>query len=207
MIDILIADNQELTREGIKMVLSGRADLRIAGQAVDIAELEEQIKALKPQVVIIDHNYRDHFNADDIKAVHLKFSKSRLLIISNIQNREEILNLIDHGIQNYVFKECSSDELVAAVYATAKGEQFFCGDTLQTIAGDLPAADEQPNLSIRETEVVQLVAAGLTNKEIAAKLYLSIHTVKTHRKNIIKKLGFTFKNAADLMGYTAKLPG
>lgn len=204
MINILIADNQTLTREGVKAVLLTLPDVKILGQVEDLNELEIMITQFAPNVIIIDHNYRDHFNTDDIKYIHTKFPASRLLILSNTQNREEILDLIDAGINNYIFKECSVDDLVGAVYATVKGERFFCEDTRQIIADEQPAI-EIANLSSREAEIVQLIAAGMTNKEIAERLFLSIHTVKTHRKNIIKKLGFTFKNAADLMQYTTKI--
>lgn len=203
MIKVLIADNQPLTREGVKILLADIEDIYIIGQADNIDMLEKNILELKPQVVIIDHDYSDNFSIADIKQVHTKFPETGLLILSNTQNRGEIAELAAHGIQNYLFKACSKDDLLNGIYATARGEQFFCADTLK-IMGDEPE-NEQPALSIRETEIVQLVAAGMANKEIAEKLYLSIHTVKTHRKNIIKKLGFTFKNAADLMVYASKI--
>jgi two-component system NarL family response regulator len=125
-------------------------------------------------------------------------------VISNKQKKNERQEVVDLGIKNYVSKECRKQELVNAVYAAAKGKQFFCEQVLQILIGNKitgKTTEDVPQLSIREKEIIQLVAEGLTNKEIAGRLFLSIHTVKTHRKNMIRKLGFTFKNAAELMQY------
>lgn len=201
MIDVLIADNQTLTREGIKATLTNIVDINIIGSAAYSIELEQLIIKHQPKVVILDPNYSQRFTVDDIKKIRLKHGTVRILVLSNRQNRESIQELIDLGIKNYVFKECSREELVHAIYSAAKGEQFFCKNTFETLFGNklLPEKDDTlPQLSSRETELIHLIAEGLTNKEIAEKLFLSVHTIKTHRKNIIKKLGFTFKNTAEL---------
>lgn len=201
MVKVLIADNQILTREGIIAILADVKDIDVAGIATTGAELTRLANTIKPDVVLMDSSFSNGLNS------HNKLALSHVLILSNNQNREEILDVINRGSKNYLFKECSREEVIQGIYATAKGEQFFCEHTLRSLVGDQPVnpVSDDPQLSARETEIVQLIAAGMTNKEIADKLFLSIHTIKTHRKNIIKKLGFTFKNAADLMVYTAKL--
>jgi two-component system NarL family response regulator len=200
MIKVIIADNQILTREGIIAILTAVKDIDIVGIVATGVELEQLIIKNKPDVILMDENFTADLN------IYKKLTGSRLLILSNNQSKEAILEVINGGIKNYIFKQCSRDEVIQAIYATAKGEQFFCENTLRSILGDRPEnqGDENPQLSLREEEIVQLIAAGMTNKEIADKLFLSIHTIKTHRKNIIKKLGFTFKNAADLMIYARK---
>jgi DNA-binding NarL/FixJ family response regulator len=205
MISVLIADSQILTREGIKSMLSDIVDIRITGSAKSAAELEQLIAEHTPRVVIIDHDYNNKFTLKHLQDVYLKYNDTRILVLSNRASRNRVLEVINLGIKNYVFKECSREELVTAVYKTANDEQFFCQNTFETLFGNrlLPEREEPANtLSSRETEIIRLIASGMTNKEIAEKLFLSIHTVKTHRKNIIKKIGFTFKNAADLMLYT-----
>src|ERR1700761_231298 len=200
MINVLIADNQVLTREGTNAVLSGIIDINISGNAASSAELERMVNDLNPAVVIIDPNYNHRITLRDVKSIRSKFDSSHILVLSNRQNRKAIAETIDLGVKNYVFKECSREELVNAIYTTAKGEQFFCKNTFEVLFGAklLPdKADPLPALSSRETEIIHLIAEGKTNNEIAEKLFLSIHTVKTHRKNIIKKLGFTFKNTAE----------
>jgi DNA-binding NarL/FixJ family response regulator len=199
IINVLIADNQLLTSEGITALLTTVKDIEVAGKASTDDELEGLVNELKPEVIIIDHDYNNHF---DIQKLILKFPETGILILSNRQQRDEIIAFKNLGIINYLFKECTRDELIKAVYATVKGEQFYCKTTLKTLYGENTPLAKPEGLALltpREIEIVHLVADGLTNKEIADKLFLSYHTIKTHRKNIIKKLGFSFKNAAELV--------
>ena len=198
MINVLIADNQILTREGLITILSDYKDISIIGSASTLDELEQLLATTHVEVIILDIQ---HFAVSDIQHIRARYTVN-VLILSNRQNKNEILQIIEHGIKNYIFKESGAQEITDAIYATAKGEQFFCEKTVQTLFGHkLPPkkADGIPLLSHRETEIVQLIADGLANKDIAEKLYLSVHTIKTHRKNIIKKLGFTFKHASELI--------
>ena len=203
-IQILIADTQVLTREGIIALLTDIKGINIAGIADSIESLKHLIMLKRPDVIILDHNYRDHLGINDLKNIGIRFDLAKILILSNRQTRSEILELIDLGIKNYICKDCTHQEIIDAIYATAKGETFFCESTRRLLNENSNEEKNVPQLSTRETEIVQLIAEGMTNKEISERLFLSIHTVKTHRKNIIKKLGFTFKNAADLMLYTSK---
>jgi DNA-binding NarL/FixJ family response regulator len=201
MINIILADNQALTCEGVKFVLADIIDIQIAGIARTNAELEQLISTFNPGLIIIDPHYSYRFTLPDVKNIRSAFNTLPILIFSNRQEKNRVLEAIDMGIRNYIFKECSREELIHAIYTTAKGEQFYCRNTYEVLFGSklLPERDETlPALSLRETELLHLVAEGMTNKEIAEKLFLSIHTVKTHRKNIIKKLGFTFKNIAEV---------
>jgi len=201
MIDILLAVNQILTQEGIKAIVSGIIDMRVIGVVRSAFELEQLAGKLKPTVIIIDPNFHNRFSINDIKKISAGFGTSRVLVLTNRHPRNEIQQILNSGIKNYVFKECSREELIQAIYATAGGKQFYCRHTFETLFGNKLIPEKTtdiPALSPRETELVHLIADGLTNNEIAAKLFLSVHTVKTHRKNIIKKLGFTFKNIADI---------
>jgi DNA-binding NarL/FixJ family response regulator len=201
MIDVIIADNQVLTQEGIKIMLSGILDIRIAGIAKSAAELDRMTRLLKPQVIIADPNYDNYLTPTDIDKINSYFDFTRVLVLTNRRSKNEIQQVLNSGIKNYVFKECNREELIQAIYATASGKQFYCKHTFESLFGSKLIPEKTidiPALSPRETELVHLIAEGLTNNEIAAKLFLSVHTVKTHRKNIIKKLGFTFKNIADI---------
>jgi len=191
-----------LTREGVTALLSAQEGMNIAGQANNSIELTEMITALRPEVIIMDHNYDHSFTAKDVKNIYDQFDFAHILILTNKQHKTEILEVIDLGIKNYVLKDCTPEELINAVYHTAKGEQFYCKNTIETVFGahaPLNKTTGVPLLSFRESEIVHLIADGMANKEIAEKLFLSVHTVKTHRKNIIRKLGFTFKNATELI--------
>lgn len=200
MINVVVADNQILTREGLSAVLASVKDIRILGWAHTPALLDNMIRELEPKVVIID--YDEGFSLDDIKNIIVCYNFVNVLVLSNNQQRVAILEMMYKGVKNHISKSSRKDEIISAVYATARGEQYICERTSKILFGDRPAiteTGEAPSLSSRETEIVHLIAKGLTNKEIAERLYLSVHTIKTHRKNIIKKLGFTFKNAAELV--------
>jgi DNA-binding NarL/FixJ family response regulator len=200
MIDIIIADSQALTQEGLKIILSGILDMRVVGITKSVVELEQMTQSLKPQVIIADPHYDDLITAKHIEKFRFQAEHTRVLVLTNRQAKSNIQEVLNSGIKNYVFKECSREELIQAIYATANGKQFYCKRTFETLFGNrlIPEKLPVPVLSARETELVHLIAEGLTNNEIAEKLFLSIHTIKTHRKNIIKKLGFTFKNIADV---------
>lgn len=203
MINVILADNQPLTRQGIISLLVDIIDITIVGYAYKVIELEQLLIQLKPHVIIIDHSLNHRFNLQDLKKIKSQ-NNCRILVIANRQSRNKILEVVNLGIKNYIFKECSREELVHAIYNTAKGEQFFCKNTFETLFGNklIPEKrDHVPLLSSRESELIKLIADGMTNKMIAEKLFISIHTVKTHRKNIIKKLGFTFKNSAELSSF------
>ena len=202
MVSVLIADNQTLTREGLVNILAATKDIRIVGQATTSAGLTRMVTALKPDVILVDTHYDDQFTIENLKITQEQSALNKILALSNKHSRHELLKDINHGIRNHLSKECSPEEIISAVYATAKGEKFLCTKTLELLLDNqspLDQTNETPSLSVRETEIINLVAEGKTNKEIAEKLFLSIHTIRTHRKNIIKKMGFTFKNASDLV--------
>ncbi|HEY0244501.1 MAG TPA: response regulator transcription factor [Mucilaginibacter sp.] len=204
MINIIVADNQPLTREGTMLLLANILDINIIGYSSSVTNLEQQLIQLHPQVVIIDPNINHHFTLKDIKKINSNFDFTRLLVLTNRQSKSKVLETVTLGIKNHLFKDCSHEELIHAIYNCAKGEQFFCKNTFETLFGNKLIAQQAeaiPTLSSRELELVHLIADGMTNKEIAERLFLSIHTVKTHRKNIIKKLGFTFKNTAEFSSF------
>ncbi|MCO5934599.1 response regulator transcription factor [Mucilaginibacter sp. RB4R14] len=205
MLKILIADNQILTYKGIVALITDVKDLKVIGRAKNFKELELMIGKHQPDVIIIDHHQGDDLEAKFLQDTHIPFDHTHIVLISNKQNRNEIIELADLGLKNYISKECTHDELIQAIRSAAKGEQFYCEITMHNIFGkSVPTknGDTLPVLSVRETEIINLIAEGLANKDIAERLFLSVHTIKTHRKNIIKKLGFTFKNASELVLFT-----
>jgi DNA-binding NarL/FixJ family response regulator len=209
MIKVLLADNQILTHLGITHSLAHIADIDITAKASNLLELEEQILSSKPDIMIIDHGYNKLLTLTHLLHIRSHYAV-RILVISNNRQRAEVMEVINSGIKNYISKTASHDELVRAIYATAKGEQYFCSGILRVLAeNELPEKSIAGVhlLSTRETEIIYLIADGLPNKDIADKLFLSVHTVKTHRKNIIKKLGINFKNASELILLISYLSG
>ena len=192
MIKIVIADTQYLIRIGLKNLLSGEVEFKIIGEALNSEELYHLVNNHKPDVVIFDYNNAKNFVIEDIGMVKSVSPNTNFLIISTDDNKANIYKVIELGALSFLTKECDKEEIIDAVYATAKNEKFLCHKVIDIIIEKHIHTDEDAckplNLSLRETEIIKLTAKGWTAKTIAGHLFLSTHTVYTHKKNIMKKL-------------------
>jgi DNA-binding NarL/FixJ family response regulator len=195
-IPILIAQSNYLVKEGLKSLVSTEKELVFRCDASTADELLFLVDAFKSGVIIIDHN-DPAFGISVIRKIKSLAPAVNFLSISDKPNRWMLSDALSAGITSYLLRDCEKEEIMDAIRATSNGEQFFCGKILSEV---LKTSDEvQPvtetvscaglKISDREGEIIRMVAEGLTNKEIADKLFLSAHTVTTHRKNIMAKLG------------------
>jgi DNA-binding NarL/FixJ family response regulator len=197
VIKIVIADAQYLIRLGLTCLLSKDDRFKVVGEASDSRELRQVVTKIKPDVLIFDYAQQNKFDIDDLIAVKTMSPATHALIISSDEDRDNIYKVIESGGISFLTKECDQEEIVNAILATAKGEKFICHKIIDIILENRfssLAADQDckpVNLSIREIEIIQLTAKGLSAKEIACRLYLSTHTVYTHKKNIMKKLNLS----------------
>lgn len=192
-IKVAIADKQALTKVGLKSFINERKDLQLLNEINSLDDLRSTLKSEQPQVLLVDYNLRDFVSISDLREVKTLSPNTKILIISSDNDRSNIFDAIEIGISGFVTKECSQQEIVGAIYATAKGEKFFCNKVLDLILEkhlDKNTDDEclPTELSVREVEIVQLTASGMNARQVADKLHLSHHTVYTHRKNVMKKL-------------------
>lgn len=192
MIKIVIADAQYLIRVGLINLLSATKDFNIAGEATNSAELTELVKLHQPEVVIFDYNSTKNFKIEDISLLKKQSVLTNFLIISADESKTNIYKVIESGAVSFLTKECDKEEIIGAIYATAKNEKFLCHKVIDIIIEKHIHTDDDNckafNLSLRETEIIKLTAKGWTAKTIAGHLFLSTHTVYTHKKNIMKKL-------------------
>lgn len=209
-IKLIIADSNDLIRVGLRSILSLRKEISIVGEAKSSKELCEQVKSFKPNIVLIDYTSKD-FEIDVIPKILQKHKDVRFVAITQEQSGATIINALRSGVMSHVKKDCSLGEIVDCVRDTANGQKFFCGQILERIREedinvDSIEFDELTcapiSLSERELEIITLIAEGATNTQIADKLFLSAHTVNTHRKNIMKKLGVN--NTAGIVLYAVK---
>jgi len=190
-IDAVIADNQPLTVAGLELFLSEKQAIKVVGKVKKGEELVELVEKLQPSLLIVEYNSPGYVVLDDIRNAMATSSKTNVLILSSDNNKASILEVLQLGVKGYITKECSLEEVGMAVQATAKGEKFFCHKVLDIIMEKhLNVAPEiEPTvLTARETEILKLIAHGHSTQVIADALFLSPHTVQTHRKSIIKKL-------------------
>ena len=190
-IDALIADNQPLTVAGLELFLSEKQAIKVVGKVQKGEELVELVEKFQPSLLIADYNSPGYVALDDIRNAMASSSKTNVLILSSDNNKTSILEVLQLGVKGYITKECSLEEVGMAVQATAKGEKFFCHKVLDIIMEKhfRVAQESEPTvLTTRETEILKLIAHGHSTQVIADALFLSPHTVQTHRKSIIKKL-------------------
>jgi two-component system, NarL family, invasion response regulator UvrY len=190
-IDALIADNQPLTVAGLELFLSEKQDIKVVGKVKKGEELVGLVEIFQPSLLIVDYNSPGYVALDDIRNAMASSSKTNVLILSSDNNKASILEALQLGVKGYITKECSLEEVGMAVQATAKGEKFFCHKVLDIIMEKhfSVAPESEPTvLTTRETEILKLIAHGHSTQVIADTLFLSPHTVQTHRKSIIKKL-------------------
>ena len=190
---IILADAQFLIRMGMKRLLEKQPQFHIIAEAGNEAQLKDQLIHHRPDVVIIDYQQPGHFSSSTIRQIHQHAPDTNILVISTDNNKATVLEVVEAGVNSFLTKQCEQEEIISAVKATAKGEKFFCNKVLNYILERSFPKQESEDcsptpLSVREIEIVRLVASGKIAKEIADELHLSTHTVYTHRKNIMKKL-------------------
>lgn len=190
-IKVVLADAQYLTRAGLRHLLGAQAQLQVVAEAIDHEELALAIGKHLPHVVVIDPHNTDVFTLDDIAWLHAQHPQVGMLLVTDDHDRDRIHQVLAHGVLGILTKHCGPEEIVSAVIATYKKEKFFCNKVLELILEKPETADDdcRPSmLTTREVEIISLVAQGITTKDIADRLCLSLHTVYTHRKNIMRKL-------------------
>jgi len=192
-IDLIYASSNILMQKGMKSICQG-GGVKTFDQAYSNEQLTNRLSSSKYDVLIFDLSEKDVFDLESLNKFLRKESGLKVLIISNITNENSIFNVLDKGVQGFLTYTCDDDEIIHAVFAIAKGEKFYCNKVLDLVLNKhLYQKDESScaptNLSERESEIAALIAGGKTNKEVANDLSLSPHTIHTHRKNIMKKLG------------------
>lgn len=207
---LILADSNQLIRVGLEAVLKLQPDIKIVGQAENASQLRELMAAHRVDVVMIDFT-APHFSVEIIPEIHQTWPDVKFLAITPDQSGQTIVNALRAGVSSYIKKDCDLGEIVDSVRQTGSGERFFCGKILRAIreqsidVNDQDLANfmcEPVILSEREQEIITLIAEGYTNTMIAEKLFLSPHTVNTHRKNVMQKLGV--KNTAAIVMYAVK---
>ncbi|MDG2153583.1 MAG: response regulator transcription factor [Crocinitomicaceae bacterium] len=207
---IIIADSNDLTRVGLRSILSTQTSISIVGEASDSDELINQLNSFEVSLVLIDYT-SPGFTIDTISKIYNSKKGIKFIAITPEQSAQTLVDALRSGIMSYVKKDCELSEIVNAVLETKKGNKFFCGQILETIQKaqiDVNDIDfesfscEAVILSERENEIIVLIAEGYTNNKIAELLFLSNHTITTHRKNIMSKLGV--KNTAGIVMYAVK---
>ena len=201
-IKVLLSDFQYLTREGLIHMIERQEDFELVGINEGPEGLIESILKNQPDLLVLDYQSQDPILLSILKQVVVGHA-TNVLIITNDDNRAHIQNLLDMGIKGIVTKKCSKPEIINAIYSASRSNRFFCNrilDILMDSKHDEKEVNCDPtDLSPREFEVLQLITKGLKTVDIADQLHVSVHTINSHRKNILKKLNL--KSPAELIVY------
>ena len=208
-VNVILADSADLIRMGLRSILDSHDQIVIVSEATTNKELKEQVGNFKPDIVVIDYTSKE-FDISIIPEIVSEY-ETRFVAITKDQSGQTIVDALRSGVTSHVKKDCSAGEIAESVLETAAGNKFFCGQILERIREEKINVDdidfeeltcEPISLSDRELEVITLIAEGCTNTQVAEKLFLSSHTVNTHRKNIMRKLGVN--NTAGIVMYAVK---
>ena len=212
MIRVFLVDDHTVLRHGMRLLLTDRPGLSVVGEASNGQELFEQLPTTPADVVLLDVNLPGMDAPTITRQLVAQYPAVQVLVLSMEAGIEHIFRLLDAGAQGYVLKSAGLEEIIHGIRMVADGRTFLSCDiglaALHQLRGQLhhdasplaAAGPETPaKLSRRETEVLQLIAEGLTNQEIADKLFTSKRTIETHRQNIIGKT--QMKNTASLIRF------
>lgn len=206
-IKVLIADDHKIIRVGLRGILDKANEVEIVGEAEDGNQVMDLLKTIVTDVVLMDIDMGRSSGIETTRKVKASFPDVRVLALTMHEEQDHIIQMLEAGANGYLLKNTGSEELVAALHAVANGDSYFSNTvsaTLLKALTNLKAKSKQkPSkdipLSDREIEVLKLIAQECTNSEIAERLFISIRTVDTHRRNIIEKL--QVKNTAGLVKY------
>ncbi len=201
---LLLAEDMEIVRKGLKALLTGNPGFEVIGEAADGQSAVAQAGTLAPDVVLMDLSLP---RMDGVEAIHeIKTHHPRVRILAlTAHDKDNLLTAaVQAGVDGYLLKKSPSEELFSAISAVASGQSFFTGEVSAMLAqvcrkGPSASADPLERLSKRERQVLKMAARGLGNKEIAETIFVSVKTVEKHKTNLKKKLGL--KSSLELAAF------
>ena len=209
-IRLLIVDDHTLVRQGIRSLMEAQEDIEVVAEASGGHEAVAKAAELHPDVILMDLAMPDLNGMETTRRIKTEHPEIQVLALSMYGTDDYVFRALKSGASGYVLKEADAAELTAAIRAVNAGGAFICPSLAKRIieqlllrAGSGNERTGYDSLTAREHEVLELIGEGLTNEEIAGKLDLSVHTVQTHRSNIMEKLGL--HNRAQLVTYAARV--
>lgn len=206
-IRVLIADDHVVMREGICLLLEAESDIEVIGQASDGQEAWEKTRELKPDIVLMDITMPGVSGLEATRRLRAALPGTQVIVLTMHEGDEFFFRMLQAGASGYVLKGASPDELLTAIRAVHRGGVYLYPTMARKLMADyltrLPSEQSRyDDLTPREREILTLIAEGLTNRQIAEKLVISVNTVGTHRQNIMGKLDL--HNKSELIKYAIR---
>jgi two-component system NarL family response regulator len=191
-IRVLVADDHPVVRQGVMANVKPQSDMTIVAEASDGVEALAMIKEHLPDVVLLDLRMPGMDGLDVIAEVNAAKLESKVIIMTTFESEEDVHRAMKAGARGYLLKDSTQEEILDAIRRVSIGETYLPARIVQKVAEGM----RKPELSPREVEVLQWVAAGKSNKEIGAQLFIAEGTVKTHVKNVLEKLSVVGRTGA-----------
>jgi DNA-binding NarL/FixJ family response regulator len=209
-ISVLLADDHKIMRDGLKALLDKAEEIKIIGEAADGAEALKKVIELRPDVVVMDLTMPVMSGIEATRRIVETSPDTKVLALSMLHDRVCVLECLKAGAKGYLVKNCAAEELLIAIRALAAGESYLCskiaGLVIQGVSRNKSDGSENTSshaeLSKRELEVLKLIADGMSTKEIAYILNVSVKTINVQRFNIMKKLDL--RSIAALIKYAVR---
>ena len=194
-VTVLLADDHTVVRQGLRALLDAEEDMSVVGEAENGRQAVQMAKRLQPEVVVMDIAMPSLNGLEATRQISRESPKSKVLILSSYSDDEYVQQLTDAGASGYLVKQTAAQDLVGAIREAKKGNAFFSPaiskrllEHFRATIGRPPGEKKAPKLTPRELEVLQLIAEGYANKQIAGELFISIKTVEKHRQQLMHKL-------------------
>jgi len=195
-VNILVVDDHSMVIEGMKAILSTIPSIALAATATNAFEAIAALRNCPVDVAFLDINMPDISGIELCAKIKKEFPAVHVLGLSTFKQRSYVSQMIANGASGYLLKSAGKEEIEEAIQAVTSGKMFF-SININSTTPEPPSDDAPPTLTRREKEILILIAEGITNNEIAAKLFISPYTVDTHRKNLLSK--FEVSNTALLI--------
>jgi DNA-binding NarL/FixJ family response regulator len=209
MIRVLLADDHELLRKGVRALLETHENIEVCGEAVDGHDTIQQVIDLKPDVTVLDLSMPGINGLEVTTEIRRRAPETEVLIFSAQDSENMVREVLGAGARGFIFKADASSHLTAAIEAVASHNLYFSAGVSQMFVNSFvgskekaPAADRGSILSSREIEITAMLAEGKSNKKIASELFISVRTVETHRRTIFQKLEIS--SVAELVKYAIR---
>ncbi|GHB50520.1 DNA-binding response regulator [Streptomyces viridiviolaceus] len=213
-IRVLIADDQQMVRQGFTVLLNTQPDIEVIGQAVDGLDAVARVAELTPDVVLMDIRMPELGGIEATRRITGAMPDIRVLVLTTFDLDEYVYEALRAGASGFLLKDASADQLAEAVRVVAAGDALLAPGITRRLIAEFSRLDDRPRaplkervggLTERETEVLALIAQGLSNAEIAQRLFVAEQTVKTHVGRILVKLGLRDRTQAAVFAYESGL--
>jgi DNA-binding NarL/FixJ family response regulator len=196
-ISLVLVDDNRLLREGLAAMIHGQPGFKVLAASADVEEAIKKVREAKPDIVLVDFGLEDHDSLSLTATVHAEVPRARVIVMGLLPVQEDVANYVRAGASGFIMKDASFEEFFTTIRAVAAGAEILPPELTNTLfsqivrnaaSGSKAKVLESVRLTGRERQVIDLLAEGLSNKEISTRLNIAVHTVKSHVHNVLEKL-------------------